>query len=85
MGPRYDRSRERLGVSDITVIAVRKRLLNIVRDFEAGHEPPHLIMIPGQNDMRQIACIVTTILSSIDPKEHIAELLKKEKYWEATA
>jgi phenylpropionate dioxygenase-like ring-hydroxylating dioxygenase large terminal subunit len=84
MGPRYDRCRERLGVSDITVIALRKRLLNIVRDFEAGHEPPHLIMTPGQNDMHQIACIVTKIPSSLDPKRHIAELVKKEKYWEIT-
>jgi hypothetical protein len=84
MGPRYDRSRERLGVSDITVIALRKRLLNIVRDFEAGHEPPHLIMTPGKNDMHQIACIVTKIPSSLDPKRHIAELVKKEKYWEIT-
>ena len=84
MGPRYDRSREHLGVSDITVIAVRKRLLKIVRGLQAGHEPPHCIMTPEQNDLRQIGCIVTTIPSSIDPKRHIAEVLKK-KYWEVTA
>ena len=85
MGPRFDRTREHLGVGDITVIALRKRLLSIVRAVEAGNEPPHLIMIPEHNDMRHVACIVTTIPASIDPKRHIAELLTKEKPWEVTA
>ena len=85
MGPRYDRTREHLGVGDITVIALRKRLLSIVRAVDAGNEPPHLIMTPAHNDMRHVACIVTTISASIDPKRHIAELLTKEKPWEFTA
>jgi hypothetical protein len=59
--------------------------LSIVRAVEAGNEPPHLIMIPEHNDMRHVACIVTTIPASIDPKRHIAELLTKEKPWEVTA
>jgi phenylpropionate dioxygenase-like ring-hydroxylating dioxygenase large terminal subunit len=84
MGPRYDRSREHLGASDITVIGLRKRLLSIVHDLERGKEPPHLIRTPQQNDVRHIACIVTTIPSSIDPKQHVAELLRQENYWEAT-
>ena len=84
MGPRYDRTREHLGVGDITVIALRKRLLSIVRAVEAGHEPPHLIMTPEHNDMRHVACIVTTIPASTDPKRHVAELLTKEKPWEVT-
>ncbi len=84
MAPRYDRSKEHLGISDITVIALRKRLLGIVRALDTGGEPPHLIRKPEQNDMRHIACIVTTIRSSTDPKQHIAELLNKEKYWEGS-
>jgi hypothetical protein len=82
MGPRYDRSKEHLGAGDITVIALRKRLLRVVRGLHAGKEPPHLIRTPEQNDMREVACIVTKIPSTVDPKQHIAELLKKEKYWE---
>jgi phthalate 4,5-dioxygenase len=82
MGPRYDRSREHLGVSDITVIGLRKRLLSAVLALDRGKEPPHLIRTAEQNDMRHIGCIVTTVSSSIDPKQHITELLKKEKYWE---
>jgi phthalate 4,5-dioxygenase oxygenase subunit len=84
MGPRYDRSKEHLGFGDITVIALRKRLLKVVRGFDAGQEPPHLIRKPEQNDMRQVACIVTKIPSTADPKQHIAELLQRAKYWETT-
>jgi len=85
MGSRYDRTSEHLGVGDITVIALRKRLLSIVRAVDAGNDPPHLIMTPEHNDMRHVACIVTTIPASIDPKRHIEELLTKEKPWEVTA
>jgi len=83
MGPVYDRSKEHLGTGDIAVIAVRKFLLQAVRAFDGGKEPPHLIRSTEQNDLRHVACIVTKMDSSIDPKQHIAELLKKDKYWEA--
>ena len=82
MGPIYDRSKEHLGTGDITVIALRKFLLQAVRSLDSGKEPPHIIRTPEQNDLRHVACIVTKMDSRIDPKQHIAELLKKEKYWE---
>jgi len=85
MGPRYDRSKEHLGVGDITVIALRKCLLQVVRGLDAGKEPPHVIRTPEQNEMRQVACIVTKIPSTVDPKRHIVELLKIDKYWETTS
>lgn len=82
MGSRYDRSQEHLGTSDITVIAVRKRLLQVVRGLDADKEPPHLIRSAAQNDLRQIACIVTKIPASKDPKQYLDEVLQTEKYWE---
>ena len=84
MGPRYDRSKEHLGVGDITVIALRKRLLKVVRGLDRGEEPPHLIRSAEQNDQRQVACIVSKIPATKDPKQFISEALKKEKYWEAS-
>jgi phenylpropionate dioxygenase-like ring-hydroxylating dioxygenase large terminal subunit len=39
-GPIADRSRERLGSSDTAIIAMRRRLLNAVRDLLQGVEPP---------------------------------------------
>ena len=84
MGPRYERSKEHLGVGDITVIALRKRLLKVVRGLDRGEEPPHLIRSAEQNDQRQVACIVSKIPATKDPKQFISEALKKEKYWEAS-
>ena len=59
MGPIYDRSQEHLGVSDITVIAVRRFLLHCVRALQSGKEPPHVIRTAEQNDLRHVACIAT--------------------------
>jgi hypothetical protein len=82
MGPIYDRSQEHLGVSDITVIAVRKFLLQVIKNTASGKEPPHVIRTPEQNDLRHLACIVAKIPASNDPKQFVTEQLKKEKYWE---
>ncbi len=85
MGPIFDRSKEHLGAGDITVIAVRKFLLQCVRALDGGKEPPHVIRTTEQNDLGHLACIVTKIPTSADPKEHIAALLEKDKYWEVEA
>jgi phthalate 4,5-dioxygenase len=84
MGPIYDRAQEHLGISDITVITVRRFLLQCVRGLQAGKEPPHVIRTTEANDMRHVACIATKIPSTKDPKEYVVEQLKKEKYWEVT-
>ncbi|MGZ8500346.1 MAG: hypothetical protein ACXW5W_18170, partial [Candidatus Binatia bacterium] len=83
MGPIYDRSQEHLGVSDMTVIAVRKFLLNAARAVASGQEPPHIIRTAAQTDVRHVACIATTIPASRDPKTYVVDQLKKDKYWEA--
>jgi hypothetical protein len=82
MGPIFDRAQEHLGVSDMTVIAVRRYILNAVRTVAGGKEPPHVIRTAEQNDLRHVACIATKIPATIDPKVYVAEQLKKEKYWE---
>ena len=48
MGPIYDRAQEHLGVSDMTVIAVRRFLLRALRAVEAGQEPPHVILAEAE-------------------------------------
>jgi hypothetical protein len=83
MGPIFDRSQEHLGVSDMTVIFMRKFLLNAARAVNAGKDPPHIIRTAEQTDVRHVACIATKIPASRDPKTYVVEQLKKEKYWEA--
>jgi len=82
MGPIYDRSQEHLGVSDLTVIAVRKFLLKTAREVASGKEPPHVIRTAEQNDLRHVACIATKIAAASDPKAYVTEQLKKPRYWE---
>lgn len=82
MGAIYDRSREHLGVSDMTVIVARKFLLNAARAVAAGKEAPHVIRSAEQNDVRHVACIATTIPASREPKNYVVEALKSERYWE---
>jgi phthalate 4,5-dioxygenase len=40
MGPIFDRTKEHLGASDIAVIRLRRSMLDAVRSFMAGREPP---------------------------------------------
>lgn len=50
MGPIYDRTKEHLGYSDKTVIALRKVLLQAVKAVQEGREPPHIIRDARFND-----------------------------------
>src|SRR5205814_7405256 len=40
MGPIIPRHKEHLGATDIAVIAMRRRLLQAVKAFQAGEDPP---------------------------------------------
>lgn len=51
MGTLYDRSREHLGVSDKGVIAVRRFMLEAVKQLQQGQEPPCLVTDPELNDL----------------------------------
>ena len=39
MGPIYDRTKERLGYSDMAVVAARRQILTGIADMAAGKEP----------------------------------------------
>ena len=79
MGPIVDRSKEHLGAGDITVIAVRKFLLQAVRALDRGKEPPHVIRTPEQNDLRHVACVVTKIDAALESKEFLEQFFAEQK------
>jgi phenylpropionate dioxygenase-like ring-hydroxylating dioxygenase large terminal subunit len=74
MGPICDRSREHLGVSDKAVIALRKFLLNAVKGFQQGKEPPHIIRDPTKNRFPHIDSIAELILAEIPWRQHFKHL-----------
>jgi nitrite reductase/ring-hydroxylating ferredoxin subunit len=74
MGPIYDRSREHLGVSDKAVIAVRKYLINAVREFQGGKEPPHLVHDPARNHFTHVDTFAETIPAGIHWRDRFGHL-----------
>jgi phthalate 4,5-dioxygenase oxygenase subunit len=69
MGPIYDRSKEHLGYSDKTIVALRKMLLNAVRDLAEGKEPPHIVRDAQQNDFSRLRSIKGILPVNADWRE----------------
>jgi len=69
MGPIYDRSKEHLGYSDKTIIAVRKMLLNAVRGLAEGRRPPHLIYDPKETDFSRLRSAKAVLSADSDWRE----------------
>ena len=54
MGAIYDRSKEHLGYSDKTIIALRRLLLKALKDVQEGKDPPHIIRSLASNDFSRL-------------------------------
>jgi hypothetical protein len=65
MGAIFDRSKEHLGVSDKAVIAVRKRLLNSIKELQQGNEPPHLVFKAERNWFPHIDCFAHLVAKNV--------------------
>jgi len=74
MGRIFDRSREHLGVSDKAVIAVRKFLINAVKEFQDGKEPPHIVRDPARNRFSHIDTFAQTIPANIHWRDRFGHL-----------
>jgi phenylpropionate dioxygenase-like ring-hydroxylating dioxygenase large terminal subunit len=51
MGPIVDRENEHLGQGDSQIVAIRRLLLQVVRDVLAGKDPPGVAFRPEDNDL----------------------------------
>jgi hypothetical protein len=51
MGALFDRSKEHLGLSDKAVIAVRRQMLDKIKEFQETGEAPFLVTDPELNVM----------------------------------
>ncbi len=61
MGAIVDRTKEHLGTSDTYVIALRKFLIEAIKNFQKGIEPPGSVFEPSQNDYSATNCTSVTI------------------------
>jgi hypothetical protein len=73
MGPVFDRSTEHLGASDKGIIAVRRFLLDAVASFQAGLEPPHIVMDSAKNDFRHIVATSKLVPSGQHWRDHFPD------------
>jgi phenylpropionate dioxygenase-like ring-hydroxylating dioxygenase large terminal subunit len=74
-GPRYDRSQEHLGVSDMGVIAVRRRTFDALEAFQRGEPPPHVVTDPAGNDMTHVTSFADMIADD-DWRGHYPHLVR---------
>ena len=74
-GPIWDRSREHLGVSDRAVIVVRNMIVDAVKRFQAGHEPPHLVADPALNHFAHVDAVQAVIPADADWHTHFPRLV----------
>jgi phthalate 4,5-dioxygenase len=74
-GPIWDRSREHLGVSDRAVIVVRNMIVDAVKGFQAGHEPPHLVTDPALNHFAHVDAVQAVIPADSDWHTHFPRLV----------
>ena len=73
MGHIYDRRLEHLGVSDMGVIAVRRRLLKAIEALERGDPLPHAAT-DAEAPLTHIDTIAELIPSAETWREHFAHL-----------
>ena len=66
MGPIWDRSKEHLGYSDKTIIALRKMLLRALDDLAEGRDPVHLIYDEQLKDFSRLRSFKTVLPAGAD-------------------
>jgi len=65
MGAIADRENEHLGVGDTQIAAIRRMLLNVVRDVQDGKDPPGIAFRPEDNNF-VIDCVHATLPDGVN-------------------
>jgi hypothetical protein len=60
-GARLWPTKEHLGTSDKTIIALRWLFLKAVREIQEGKEPPHLVRDPDDNNFADLRSSKATV------------------------
>ena len=76
-GPIQDRSSERLGVSDLPIVAMRRALLDAVNGMAGGQEPPHLVRTPAENTYPDLMTFSTFIPAGQNALDYCREKLEQ--------
>lgn len=74
MGPITDRSQEHLGVSDTQVVALRRFLLDAVRGFQEGADPPGVAWDIEDNDFSDLYLVNAVVPGDRPWKESLPDV-----------
>ena len=66
----FDRTQERLGMSDVAIIAVREYILRAVKAVQDGADPPHMVTSAALNDMAHVDAVQEVFPADEDWHEH---------------
>ncbi len=56
-GPVQDRTAERLGTTDVAIIAARRMLLDAIEQVQRGEDPPHVVRRTEDNDQSELVVL----------------------------
>ena len=65
-GPVQDRTAERLGTTDVAIIAARRQLLEAIDSVRRGADPRHVIRTPEANDQSDLVVLTRLLPASAD-------------------
>jgi phthalate 4,5-dioxygenase len=83
-GAIHDRSREHLATSDIAIVAMRRMLLDAMKDLANGKEPPLVIRSPNENVFNDIIVLGTLLDESEDQHAYCDAIVQSSDYHAAT-
>jgi phenylpropionate dioxygenase-like ring-hydroxylating dioxygenase large terminal subunit len=66
----FDRTQERLGMSDVAIIALREYILRAVKAVQDGADPPHVVTDPALNDMAHVDAVQEVFAADEDWHKH---------------
>jgi phenylpropionate dioxygenase-like ring-hydroxylating dioxygenase large terminal subunit len=75
MGPIYDRSQEHLGRSDLAVIRVRQRLMEVAREFRDKGTPPPGVLDPEIYRVRGAAALLPPNANWLEATREIRKMI----------
>jgi len=78
-GAIQDRTKERLGTSDVIIIAARKILLKAIRAAAEGDAPPPMPATEEENDFSDLLVLSEAIPQATDPFAHVRRRIEEKR------
>jgi hypothetical protein len=73
LGTIVDRTQEHLGYEDKSVIVMRKRMFQAIRDVQEGRDPPHVVRDPSANRFPELVVLADVLPTDADWQAYLDE------------